>query len=223
MNQALLRKMLGITFSAAALFAANAVAVPITVDGNLTDLSNAPDTVSFTDGPGPGNSDGFDIDTVYSHYDVGSSTFTFGFSVIGQVGDSGFLYDLDTLSFDFLENYRFLLDLGNNGNFEAGLSLAGDGLANSGANTETANPTSDPGGVTFNSAVSEFYNGVEFSIVGLNFIGDYTVSLGAGASSSPAPDELVSVSGTVVPVPAAVWLFGSGLLALVGFGRSRRA
>ena len=26
----------------------------------------------------------------------------------------------------------------------------------------------------------------------------------------------------VVPVPAAVWLFGSGLLALVGFGRQRR-
>jgi len=219
MNQALLRKMLGITFSAAALYAASAGAVPITVDGNLTDLSNAPDTVLFVD-TGTASLDGFDIDTVYSHYDVGSSTFTFGFSVIGEVGDSG-AFDLGFNTFDSLENYRFLLDLGNNGNFEAGLSLAGDGLADSGANTETANLTSDPGGVTFNSAVSEFYNGVEFSIVGLNFIGDYTVSLGAGASGGP--DELVAVSGTVVPVPAAVWLFGSGLLALVGFGRSRRA
>lgn len=219
MNQALLRKILGITFSASTLFAANAGAVGITVDGNLTDLINAPDTVSFMDGPGPGNSDGFDINTVYSHYDAASSTFSFGFSVIGQVGDSG-IYDFDTSAFDSLENYRFLLDLNNTGTFEAGLSLNGNGAANSGPNSETALITSDPGGVTFNSAVSESFNGVEFSIVGLNFIGDYTVSLGAGATGGT--DELVSVSGTVVPVPAAVWLFGSGLLALVGLGRSRR-
>lgn len=32
----------------------------------------------------------------------------------------------------------------------------------------------------------------------------------------------VSIATTVVPIPAAAWLFGSGLLALVGFSRSRK-
>ncbi len=30
------------------------------------------------------------------------------------------------------------------------------------------------------------------------------------------------IEGTVVPVPAAVWLFGSGLIALIGFGRNKK-
>jgi len=220
MKQAFRRKILATALSVATLYTADAAA--ITVDGNLADLIAAPGTVSLVDVVNTGG-DGFDIDTVYTNYDATTSTFTFGFSVIGQVGDSGFL-DLSPGTFGSLENYRFLLDLGSNGSIDAGLSLAGDGVADSGPNSETATPTTDPGGVVFNSAVSENFNGVEFSIVGLTSIGDYTVSLGAGAGNGGA-EPLVAVSDTiaVVPVPAAVWLFGSGLLALAGFGRSRHS
>jgi len=31
------------------------------------------------------------------------------------------------------------------------------------------------------------------------------------------------LAGTVVPVPAAVWLFGSGLLGLIGIARRNKA
>lgn len=42
-------------------------------------------------------------------------------------------------------------------------------------------------------------------------------------SSSTSTDELVQVSlSTVVPVPAAVWLFGSGLLGLAGMARCKK-
>ena len=34
--------------------------------------------------------------------------------------------------------------------------------------------------------------------------------------------EIVFATATVVPVPAAVWLFGSGLIGLVGFARRKR-
>lgn len=35
-------------------------------------------------------------------------------------------------------------------------------------------------------------------------------------------DRIVFANATVVPVPAAVWLFGSGLIGLVGFARRKR-
>jgi hypothetical protein len=42
--------------------------------------------------------------------------------------------------------------------------------------------------------------------------------------SAALPDEVISF-GTVspVPIPAAVWLFGSGLLGLVGMARRKKA
>jgi hypothetical protein len=36
------------------------------------------------------------------------------------------------------------------------------------------------------------------------------------------PDPDSAFGGTVVPVPAAVWLFGSGLLGLVGVARRKK-
>ena len=37
------------------------------------------------------------------------------------------------------------------------------------------------------------------------------------------PDLVVVADDTLVPVPAAVWLFGTALAALVGFSRRRKA
>ena len=36
-------------------------------------------------------------------------------------------------------------------------------------------------------------------------------------------DSAITIEGSVVPVPAAVWLFGSGLLGLVGIARRKKA
>jgi len=50
---------------------------------------------------------------------------------------------------------------------------------------------------------------------------------GTAMLTAPFPNQTPSWSGTLtpmvsaVPVPAAVWLFGSGLLGLVGFGRKQ--
>ncbi len=47
---------------------------------------------------------------------------------------------------------------------------------------------------------------------------------GTEMQNGPWPGQHITFSGlAVVPVPAAVWLFGSGLLALLGVARSRKA
>ncbi|MDH5648114.1 MAG: VPLPA-CTERM sorting domain-containing protein [Gammaproteobacteria bacterium] len=49
--------------------------------------------------------------------------------------------------------------------------------------------------------------------------------LGTAMLTSPFPDQQPSFNGTLtpVPVPAAVWLFGSGLLGLVGVARRKKS
>ena len=52
---------------------------------------------------------------------------------------------------------------------------------------------------------------------------EISISLSPGVSTSGLVLNLDSVTSTVVPVPAAVWLFGSGLLGLIGIARRKKA
>jgi len=47
--------------------------------------------------------------------------------------------------------------------------------------------------------------------------------LGAGMIDGPFPGFSANFNMTTVPVPAAVWLFGSGLMGLVGVARRKKA
>jgi len=52
-----------------------------------------------------------------------------------------------------------------------------------------------------------------------DFYGDFVFGSGDGTLA----ESLTNVAPAVVPIPAAVWLFGSGLIGLVGFARRKKA
>ena len=54
----------------------------------------------------------------------------------------------------------------------------------------------------------------------LNMAAQYVRSLAAGASFTFTQSMMLN---TPVPVPAAVWLFGSGLIGLVGVARRKKS
>jgi len=64
--------------------------------------------------------------------------------------------------------------------------------------------------------------------LGLTLDNTFTASSSAGNyswinSNAVAGSFGVSIATTVIPVPAAVWLFGSGLIGLAGFARRKKA
>jgi hypothetical protein len=104
------------------------------------------------------------------------------------------------------------------------------------ANTPGDSPLigNNPYSLTISQVVSEGFDGVEFSIYGLLASGAIPyianqnllirISAGSGdtnATSSAAEDSHL-LQMQVVPVPAAAWLFGSGLLGLLAAARKRR-
>lgn len=71
---------------------------------------------------------------------------------------------------------------------------------------------------------SENNNEIELDLSGILEPGDYTFSVIASAinNNSPASYDF-SMTMTAVPLPAASYLFGSGLLGLVGISRRKKA
>jgi hypothetical protein len=71
-------------------------------------------------------------------------------------------------------------------------------------------------------------NGLENqSLAVFRLIDSSTVAVNGGTVASTGTDRVdifrVSATASTVPLPAAAWLFGSGLLGLAGIGRRRRA
>jgi len=99
-----------------------------------------------------------------------------------------------------------------------------DGLTHNAPSIDLNNMTADFGSFYANWNGQEIYQGGTASIVDLgNSIYELTWSgseLSGGAKINTPTTWTMQVSA--VPVPAAVWLFASGLIALFGFTRSRK-
>ena len=78
----------------------------------------------------------------------------------------------------------------------------------------------------FNGDTANALDG-SFSFSGYLAPGEYTLLIDALAYIDSATSATASfdydLQLTAVPVPAAVWLFGSGLIGLVGFARRKKA
>lgn len=209
-------------------------------------------TVDASDPGNDAESNGFDITNGYAWYNPGIDTFfagikfapgTFGTSG-GTEGTPGSGFCGDNLSdgvagvFDACENYGFSIQILSGSSATTGftrLDISGDDIADSGPGTESGQLVSGNLGMTlanYNWAVSETDQGVEFSVTGLGWaLGNYSVAnptllevgfyAGSGSGNFGAEDILL-VDMQVVPVPATLWLFGSGLLGLIGFSRETR-
>ncbi|MCO6412818.1 MAG: VPLPA-CTERM sorting domain-containing protein, partial [Thiogranum sp.] len=187
----------------------------------------------------------------YAWYDVSIDTLYVGMNFYGTVGDSlddanvaacertipsvNCTLPNDTRTiFDGNETYN--LDL-YNGTDTSGTNLLQYILVGiESTDGESTTGTVNPFGLTLAHSVSEANNGVEFSIGGLYASGalpDFSYSnpadlhlvLGAGSSDlnpvSSGTEDTFALQMQVVPVPAAVWLFGSGLAGLVGVARRK--
>ena len=89
------------------------------------------------------------------------------------------------------------------------------------------------GGVSFNdlktfNITSDWQTFSYTTILGSDVSGGFTLQFagvcgGAMTCLSDSFIDDVSIEASVIPVPAAVWLFGSGLLGLIGIARKKKA
>ena len=204
-------------------------------------------TASVTESGTDGEANGFDIVNGYAWYSVALDTFYLGMTFNGQVGTAGGRegaptqvgcapapnYDGVAGVFDACERYGFGIDIDGDSTYEYEFTLRGDGSADSGEGSEQIVTLADNTGLGLGSAtvdwiVSEGNNAVEFSISGLYPLlapfgpsdpRDVDILLRAGSLTNTGNEDTLVMNMQVVPVPAAVWLFGSGLVGLFGLSR----
>lgn len=222
--------------------------IPWFIDWNDTSAVNVyrgTDPLGSADSPTSESNNGFDISHVYAYYDWNDDTFYFGMKVYGTVGDSQPVGSVATNEgvatagagsnvrgeFDANETFGIQLYLGSSMADPQILSYNVKGANNS---TDTIATINNPYGLLIAHAVSETFNGVEFGVTGLRATGaapephpnTFTIRFSAGSgdtnSTSTAAEDYHLVTMSAVPVPVAVWLFGSGLAGLLAVARKRR-
>jgi hypothetical protein len=135
--------------------------------------------------------------------------------------------------FDANETYGFQLYLGTS-TVDPQLLLFSVLGTNANTPGDTVLTGNNPYSLTIGQTVSESLDGVEFSVQGLlangaipfaanqDLLIRFTAGSGDTGGTSPAAEDSHNLQMQVVPVPAAVWLFGSGLLGLMAVARKRR-
>lgn len=217
-------------------------------DASAVNVYRGTDPLGSTDSPATESNNGFDISQVFAYYDWNDDTFYFGMRFYGTVGDSqpvGSSAAYETAfpplpgdntaarnAFDSNETYGLQLYLGSSTADPQLLQYSVKGANNT---TDTALVGYMAPGLTVTHAVSEAFNGVEFGVTGLRLYGVapephpnlFTIRFSAGSAdvggaTSMAAEDYRLVTMSAIPVPAAVWLFGSGLTALVAVARRCR-
>jgi hypothetical protein len=223
--------------------------VPWFIDWNDTSAVNVyrgTDPLGSADSPTSESNNGFDISNVYAYYSWTDDTFYFGMKFYGTVGDSQPVGSAATNEgiantglgsnsrehFDSNETYGLQIYLGSSTSDPQLLLYSVKGASND-TDTVLAGSVIAPG-LTVTHAVSEAFNGVEFGVTGLRLNGVapephpnlFTIRFSAGSgdtnSTSTGAEDFHQVTMSAIPVPAAVWLFGSGLAGLVAVARRRR-
>lgn len=208
------------------------------------------DPQGSADSPATENNNGFDIKNVYASYNVATDMLYLGLNVYGTVGNSlpvgsaalnegianlGAGSNSKTV-FDANETYGIQLYRGTTTSDPQLLLFNVKGV-NDGTDTPSSS-NSNPYLLTITRAVSEANNGVEFSIAGLSASGalpafsfanpaNLLIRFSAGSgdtnTTSLAAEDSHLLQMQAVPVPAAAWLFGSGLVGLLAaVGKNRK-
>ncbi|VAW81751.1 hypothetical protein MNBD_GAMMA12-2237 [hydrothermal vent metagenome] len=101
-----------------------------------------------------------------------------------------------------------------------------DGITHAGPTVDVANGTADMGSFYANWNGTEFNQGSTGAVVADNGDGTLTLSwdslIVGGAFGGKTGFWTMDIEAQAVPIPAAVWLFGSGLVGLVGIARRRK-
>lgn len=209
------------------------------------------DPMGSADSPTTESNNGFDIKDAYAWYDGANDVLYLGMNFYGTVGDSlddastaacertipsvncSLPNDTRTI-FDGNETYNLDIYLGTDTLGTNLLQYLLTGVEST--DSESTAGTQNPFSLTLAHSVSETNNGVEFSVGGLYASGalppygfsnpaDLHLVFGAGSIDtnpvSSGAEDTFALQMQVVPVPAAVWLFASGLVGLAGMARRK--
>lgn len=157
----------------------------------------------------------------------GDYTYVFQFELDADLGTGDGLAEIAKLDFS-----AFMLgtgDTGTSGFFAPG-PTGGGALGGADPSFSITGSSSETATFTFGTAVAEGSTSAAFwfthanldvSAAGTDFV--YTIGDRLTFSAQTTVASSVQADIQVVPVPAAVWLFGSGLLGLVGIARRKRS